>query len=485
MKHFDFLYYDSITSTVEERDYLYDIDIESHDKFKVDSAHDTEKEEKDDFAGHGAIIDLRPGQNVSDDEDEDEPKKIKKKKKQKKPIEEDSSDTSNKSTRRTRPSSMPDKSHRHSLYSAFPDISSNQQDHYGEMELPWSATLPISPALRSQWQSLLDKNDVIGAVNLFPTIWNSLRVSCSWIVNNQLPKKNKALTEVRAQFQDIVDMVNRLQPAQFFASSSRVFKSSAHKKLNLKILALSESLDQFALSDNHVRNCIELINAEDAQKNLEFYRLLYKLFYQLDCVFRNFHQVTDLLANSTSSSAVNTTRDLIGKYYNPIVDLFNDNKHLYEFNIADLRIEELVQLITEKDFMFLKMKIENNGDKQGESPNPYPLSYLTKASFDYLASLGPEDHFAQIDSQQENHDSISEQLMAINQLISAELRQKSDRIHSASSSSSNSIETGLVPPGPNTKRINNHELFSRSLNATATAELPEETKRRLTRRTSF
>ena len=86
-----------------------------------------------------------------------------------------------------------DKSHRHSLYSAFPDISSNQQDHYGEMELPWSATLPISPALRSQWQSLLDKNDVIGAVNLFPTIWNSLRVSCSWIVNNQLPKKNKGL----------------------------------------------------------------------------------------------------------------------------------------------------------------------------------------------------------------------------------------------------------------------------------------------------
>ena len=149
------------------------------------------------------------------------------------------------------------------------------------MELPWSATLPISPALRSQWQSLLDKNDVIGAVNLFPTIWNSLRVSCSWIVNNQLPKKNKglnhmthtilvipylALTEVRAQFQDIVDMVNRLQPAQFFASSSRVFKSSAHKKLNLKILALSESLDQFALSDNHVRNCIELINTEDTQK---------------------------------------------------------------------------------------------------------------------------------------------------------------------------------------------------------------------------
>ena len=61
------------------------------------------------------------------------------------------------------------------------------------MELPWSATLPISPALRSQWQSLLDKNDVIGAVNLFPTIWNSLRVSCSWIVNNQLPKKNKGL----------------------------------------------------------------------------------------------------------------------------------------------------------------------------------------------------------------------------------------------------------------------------------------------------
>ena len=68
------------------------------------------------------------------------------------------------------------------------------------MELPWSATLPISPALRSQWQSLLDKNDVIGAVNLFPTIWNSLRVSCSWIVNNQLPKKNKGLIKYEAYY---------------------------------------------------------------------------------------------------------------------------------------------------------------------------------------------------------------------------------------------------------------------------------------------
>ena len=37
MKHFDFLYYDSITSAMDERDYLYDNDIESHDKFKVDS----------------------------------------------------------------------------------------------------------------------------------------------------------------------------------------------------------------------------------------------------------------------------------------------------------------------------------------------------------------------------------------------------------------------------------------------------------------
>ena len=42
-------------------------------------------------------------------------------------------------------------------------------------------------------------------------------------------------------------------------------------------------------------------------------------------------KVTDLLASSTSSSAVNTTRDLIGKYYNPIVDLFNDNSKFWPF----------------------------------------------------------------------------------------------------------------------------------------------------------
>ena len=43
-------------------------------------------------------------------------------------------------------------------------------------------------------------------------------------------------------------------------------------------------------------------------------------------------KVTDLLASSTSSSAINTTRDLIGKYYNPIVDLFNDNSKIRSFS---------------------------------------------------------------------------------------------------------------------------------------------------------
>ena len=49
MKHFDFLYYDSINSAMDERDYLYDIELDEHDKFRMDSAHDTEKEDKDDI----------------------------------------------------------------------------------------------------------------------------------------------------------------------------------------------------------------------------------------------------------------------------------------------------------------------------------------------------------------------------------------------------------------------------------------------------
>ena len=52
--------------------------------------------------------------------------------------------------------------------------------------------------------------------------------------------------------------------------------------------------------------------------------------------------------------------------------------HLNEFNIAGMRLEELVHLVKEKDFVFLKMKIENNGEKQGDSPNPNPVCYLAK-----------------------------------------------------------------------------------------------------------
>ena len=87
------------------------------------------------------------------------------------------------------------------------------------MELPWSATLPISPALRSQWQSLLDKNDVIGAVNLFPTIWNSLRVSCSWIVNNQLPKKNKGSIKYDSYYMNHFTWLINIQRWQKFEPS--------------------------------------------------------------------------------------------------------------------------------------------------------------------------------------------------------------------------------------------------------------------------
>ena len=37
MKHFDFLYYDSINSVMDDRDYLYDDELDEHDKFKLDS----------------------------------------------------------------------------------------------------------------------------------------------------------------------------------------------------------------------------------------------------------------------------------------------------------------------------------------------------------------------------------------------------------------------------------------------------------------
>ena len=285
MKHFDFLYYDSITSAMDDRDYLYDNDIESNDQFKVDSAHDTEKEDKDDFDVQGKIIDLRPGQPVPDLEDElDDSKRVKKKRRPKKLFEEDSSDASNRST--TRITKKSSQSKRHSLYSAFSDVTSHTplsngqtSEAFSELELPWSATLPISPPLRSNWQKLLDNGDIIEAINLFPTIWHSIKASTNWILNKQLPAKTRgdqilignfvtnyylAMTEAKSQFLTIIQMVNELVPSQFY--TKHPIPSNIIKKLNLKVLALSESLDQFALSDNHVRNCIDLINSDDAQK---------------------------------------------------------------------------------------------------------------------------------------------------------------------------------------------------------------------------
>ena len=72
------------------------------------------------------------------------------------------------------------------------------------------------------------------------------------------------MTEAKSQFLTIIQMVNELVPSQFY--TNHPIPPKILKKLNLKVLALSESLDQFALSDNHVRNCIDLINSDDAQK---------------------------------------------------------------------------------------------------------------------------------------------------------------------------------------------------------------------------
>ena len=53
---------------------------------------------------------------------------------------------------------------------------------------------------------------------------------------------------------------------QFYSNSPGVISGGMQKKLNLRIMALSESLDHFALSDSHVRNCIDLISSDDIQK---------------------------------------------------------------------------------------------------------------------------------------------------------------------------------------------------------------------------
>ena len=158
-----------------------------------------------------------------------------------------------------------------------------------------------------------------------------------------------------------------------------------------------------------------------------------------------------MLYKSGYDNVRNISSEFIDIYQKPIWNLFHENRklticpfteceidisaHLSEFNISQMRSSELVQLVREKDFVFLKMKIENNGDRHGESPNPNPLYYLTKyvyyciccfydlcfrACFEHASSKYSEDVLVSIDmdSQNEQQDPISEQLMAINKFIS-------------------------------------------------------------------
>ena len=74
----------------------------------------------------------------------------------------------------------------------------------------------------------------------------------------------------------------KFHPPKFYSNSPNVISGSLQKKLNLRIMALSEALDQFALSDNHVRNCIDLIKSDDVQKVrfcffLEWFSILLKV----------------------------------------------------------------------------------------------------------------------------------------------------------------------------------------------------------------
>ena len=81
-------------------------------------------------------------------------------------------------------------------------------------QLPWSATLPISPQLRSQWQKYIDQGDIINLVNLFPTIWSCLKLSTNWIVEKQPASKTKATKDIRSHFATVVKLVNNITPPQ-------------------------------------------------------------------------------------------------------------------------------------------------------------------------------------------------------------------------------------------------------------------------------
>ena len=85
----------------------------------------------------------------------------------------------------------PNASNSFSEASARPN-SSNSDATISELDLPWCATLPIAPPLRAQWQKLIENGESVKALQIFPNIWNSLRVSTNWILTTtQEQLKNK------------------------------------------------------------------------------------------------------------------------------------------------------------------------------------------------------------------------------------------------------------------------------------------------------
>lgn len=446
LKDFDFLYDES--TGVHTVDYLYEYDdFLSDPKPPQDSAHDTH-DGRYDGDGHEPederypsdiidMIDLRPGQ---DDLSDPAPvKKHKKKKEERKRRKKhtpeqihdgNSSDTSTQSKVKSKALTV----HRHSsstTYTVRP-LSSMSESTFSEMDLPWCSTLPLSPSLKSKWQLLIERGDNLNALPLFPNIWNALRASTNWILTTtqdqiRQPPTSQVILDIDGRFREICKVMNELCPSILFASKGAI-RENMMTTLALGISKLSHGLENFAIHDTNTRNCMDYMHSRDLAKQLEYCRLLYRLFFQLNQILMEYDELTKQVFNGRDLSERDLSRKMsISMGF--LSNCFNSNPEMRKYELVSVDADDVLYSVDACDFEGTMGIVQKFGKPSlAATPESSPFFALASACFNGLNNResGSIARWQEMNAGRKLTE-ISSQLLEVDRYIKLKIRQSEKR----------------------------------------------------------
>ncbi|CAG5096928.1 Oidioi.mRNA.OKI2018_I69.XSR.g14850.t1.cds [Oikopleura dioica] len=517
MKDFDFLYDDSTAGNTV--DYLYEYDDFTSDPKpfspRHDSAHDTErenelkdvedKEENDDeidlrYPSESDnkidMIDLRPG-NSNSQEDSDpvimKPVKQKKKKEERRRRERvlemmefdgNSSDTSTQSKSRTFVSPLKNKTlsvHRTkkvstSSHATTRPLSSMSESNFSELELPWCSTLPLSPSLKHRWQKLIEKGDNLAALPLFPNIWNALRASTNWILSStkdqmKSPSTSSVIVEIDQRFREICQVMNELCPSIVFATKSAINEEMT-TTLALGISKLSHGLENFAIHDTNTRNCMDYMNSKDLAKQLEYCKLLYLLFFQLNQILMEYDEITRQVYNGRNLSHTDLSRKM-NTLMSFFENCFNSHPDMKHFELLSPDPQEVFGCAEMGDVGGVLEIVQKYGKTTAAaSPESGAFFALAASCFLGMSKEGVPEvartaRWQQLDAGKK-FQTISNRLLEVDRFIKAQIRNAEAESRSGSrrgrrqSSTNSFVQTRMSVEDLETD--NSTSLYSRSLN---------------------